>query len=274
MKRTLVLGGGGVTGVAWELGILEGLRREGIHLGTADSVIGTSAGSVVGTRITTGPLEAAYSDQLRPADGELVAKLSPTTLIKLGVMLARPGDQASKWKRVGKAARTAHPESPDARRAVIRSRIGDPEWPDRDLRITAIDVDRGELVVFDRTSGVSVLDAVSASCAVPLVWPPVSINGTTYIDGGARSGTNADLALGAEAVIVLAPTTVALSRDQAISRQLERTGAARTYVISPDPTAVEQMGTNALDPAYRQASARTGLRQGALLADEVTAVWR
>ncbi len=273
MKRALVLGGGGVTGVAWELGLLEGLRRAGVDLTDADIVIGTSAGSVVGTRITTGPLEAAYADQLRPADGELVAKLGATTLIKLGVMLARPGDQATKWKRLGKAALAAHPESADARRAVIRSRIGEPAWPDRDLRVTAVDVDRGEFVVFDRTSGVSVLDAVSASCAVPLVWPPVSIDGTTYVDGGARSGTNADIAVGADTVVVLAPTTIALSREQAISRQLERTGATRTHVVSPDQEATEAMGSNALDPAYRQASAATGLRQGALVAAEVARIW-
>ncbi|MCW2858173.1 MAG: patatin-like phospholipase family protein [Marmoricola sp.] len=274
MTRTLVLGGGGVTGVAWELGVLEGLRCAGIDLGDADTIIGTSAGSVVGTRITTGSLETAYADQLLPATGELAAELSPTTLIKLGVMLARSGDQSSTWKRVGAAALTAHPESSDARRDVIRSRIGDPDWPDRDLRITAIDVDRGEFVVFDRTSDVALLDAVAASCAVPLVWPPVSINGTTYIDGGARSGANADLARGADVVVVLAPMTVALSPEHEISRQLERTGARRTLAISPDPTAVEDMGTNALDPARRQESARTGLRQGALLADDVAAVWR
>ncbi len=273
VKRALVLGGGGVTGVAWELGILEGLHRAGVDLTTADIVIGTSAGSVVGTRITTGPLDAAYADQLRPADGELAARLGATTLIKLGVMLARPGDQATKWKRLGKAALAAHPESAEARRSVIRFRIGEPAWPDRDLRVTAVDTDRGEFVVFDRNSGVSVLDAVSASCAVPLVWPPVTINGTTYVDGGARSGTNADLAVGAGTVIGLAPTTIALSREQAISRQLERTGASRTHVVSPDAEAVEAMGSNALDPAFRKASAETGLRQGTLIADEVRAVW-
>jgi NTE family protein len=102
----------------------------------------------------------------------------------------------------------------------------------------------------------------------------VSINGTTYIDGGARSGANADLARGADVVVVLAPMTVALSPEHEISHQLERTGAGRTLAISPDPTAVEDMGTNALDPARRQESARTGLRQGALLADDVAAVWR
>ncbi|WP_246004051.1 patatin-like phospholipase family protein [Nocardioides marmoriginsengisoli] len=271
--RALVLGGGGVTGVAWELGVLEGLRRSGVDLTAADLVIGTSAGSVVGTRITTGPLDAAYDDQLRPADGELAAKLGPTTLLKLGVMLARRGEQSAKWRKVGKAALAAHPEPADARLAVIRSRIGEPEWPERDLRITAVDVDRGEFTVFDRTSGVSVLDAVAASCAVPLVWPPVRIGGTTYVDGGARSATNADLAEGADTVVVLAPTTLAVSRDQSVARQLERTGASRTHVISPDAIAGKAMGTNALDPSRRRASAETGLRQGTLIAEELAPIW-
>ncbi len=273
MKRALVLGGGGVTGVAWELGILEGLHRAGVDLTTAETVIGTSAGSVVGVRITTGDLDAAYDDQLRPADGELIAKLGPTTLLKLGMMLARRGEQAAKWQKLGKAALAAHPGSADARLEVIRSRIGEPGWPDRDLRITAVDVDRGEFTVFDKASGVSVLDAVAASCAVPLVWPPVRINGTTYVDGGARSATNADLAEGADTVIVLAPTSLALSREHTVARQLERTGATRTHVVSPDATAGKDMGTNALDPARRQASAQTGLRQGALIAAELAAIW-
>ena len=272
-SRALVLGGGGVTGVAWELGILEGLRRSGVDLTVADTVIGTSAGSVVGTRITTGDLAEAYADQLRPADGELPAKLGATTLLRLGVMLARRGETSTKWQRVGRAALVAHPEPADARRAVIRSRIGEPAWPERDLRITAVDVDAGEFVVFDASSGVTMLDAVAASCAVPLVWPPVRIGTTTYVDGGIRSVANADLAVGSAVVVVLAPQTQALSREHTIARQLERTGAARTVVISPDGTAAKAMGTNALDPAHRRASAETGLRQGAQVAAEVAAIW-
>ncbi|MCZ4498312.1 MAG: patatin-like phospholipase family protein [Marmoricola sp.] len=272
MTRALVLGGGGVTGVAWELGILEGLRRAGTDLSSADTVIGTSAGSVVGTRITTGAVADAYADQMRPADGELVAKIGPTTLIRLGLLLARRGEQRAKWQRVGRAALAAHPESADARRAVIRSRIGEPAWPDRDLRITAIDVDLGELVVFDSTSGVSLVDAVAASCAVPLVWPPVVVDGTTYVDGGVRSVANVDL-VRADTVVVIAPSTQALSREHTIARQLERTGATRSHVISPDALAGKEMGNNVLDPAYREASAATGLRQGAAIADEVAAIW-
>lgn len=273
MTRALVLGGGGVTGVAWEYGVLEGLRRAGVDLTGADTVLGTSAGAAVGARITTGSLEAAYDEQLRPPVGEVAAHLGPTTMLRLGIMLARPGEQAAKWRKVGKAALAAHPPDSLDRREVIRSRIGEPAWPDRDLRITAVDVDAGELAVFDRSSGVSVVDAVTASCAVPLVWPPVLIDGTTYVDGGVRSPANADLVTGAERVVVLAPQTQAASREQLLGRQLARTGAAHTIVVTPDHDAAHAIGHNSLDPSRREGAARAGLRQGASIAAEVGAVW-
>ncbi|MCW2786429.1 MAG: patatin-like phospholipase family protein [Marmoricola sp.] len=273
MTRTLVLGGGGVTGVAWELGVLEGLRRAGVDLSDADVVIGTSAGSVVGTRLRLGPIDVAYDEQTLPATGELTPAIGRTTMIRLGIMLARRGEPAAKLRKVGKAALKAHPESADARRDVMRSRIGEPEWPAADLRITAIDIGTGELVVFDRSSGVSLLDAVTASCAVPLVWPPVVIGSTTYIDGGVRSPANADLATGAERIVVLAPLTRAMSREHAISVQLERTGASASIVVAPDAEAEVIMGDNSLDPEMRPASAVTGLRQGALAAEAVAAAW-
>ena len=53
-------------------------------------------------------------------------------------------------------------------------------------------------MVFDAASDVRLLDAVGASCAVPGIWPPVTINGRRYIDGGIRSAANADLAAGCD----------------------------------------------------------------------------
>ncbi len=76
------------------------------------------------------------------------------------------------------------------------------------------------MVVFNRESGISLLDAVAASCAVPLVWPAATINGKRYIDGGVRSSANADLATGCGRVVVLAPILASLRRSGRISRQL------------------------------------------------------
>lgn len=274
MVKALVLGGGGVTGVAWELGVVEGLRRSGVDLAGADTVIGTSAGSVVGTRLRLGTAEAGYDEQLADTTGEIAAKLGARTLVRLAVMMARRTDEETKFLKIGKAARAAKVSATVAERlAVIRARVGDPAWPDTDLRITAIDIDRGRFEVFDRTSGVSLLEAVAASCAVPLVWPPMPVGGTTYVDGGARSPVNADQAVGADTVLVIAPMPDALTKEHHLDQQLARTGARASTVVRPDKEATEAMGSNSLDPTRRRPSAEAGLRQGLAVADQVRAVW-
>jgi NTE family protein len=54
--RALVLGAGGNAAIAWEVGVLAGLLDVGIDVRTADVVIGTSAGSVVGAPQRRRPL--------------------------------------------------------------------------------------------------------------------------------------------------------------------------------------------------------------------------
>lgn len=273
MQRTLVLGGGGVTGIAWELGVLEGLRREGVDLGDADVVIGTSAGAVAGALMRTAGIEAGYRTQTEEPVDEIPARLSPLTLLRLGGMLARRGDPATIWRRVGEAASAAQPGDGAERLRVIRRRIGEADWPRETLRITAVDVDDGEFVVFDADSGVSLVDAVAASCAIPLIWPPIRIGRRRHVDGGIRSPANVDLAEGADRVVVLAPTTQAVRREHRIARQLERVGADRRIAISPDPDADRAIGKNPLDPARRVEAAAAGLAQGRRIAAAVAEVW-
>src|SRR5262249_4869400 len=108
-------------------------------------------------------------------------------------------------QQMGKVARRAETVDEATRRAVIAGRLPSHEWPERDLKVTAVDVETGEFVVFDRHSGVGLVDAVAASCAVPAAWPPVTINGRRFMDGGLRSPSNVDLAAEAARVVVLAP---------------------------------------------------------------------
>ena len=73
-RTALVLGGGGITGIAWEIGVLAGLAEAGVDLSGADLVVGTSAGSVVGAQVTCGAaLETLYERQLEPPTQEKVA---------------------------------------------------------------------------------------------------------------------------------------------------------------------------------------------------------
>src|SRR6202171_5167425 len=78
--RALVLGGGGVTGIAWEIGVLSGLLSAGVDLRKADVVIGTSAGAYVGARYASGyDVEQLLAEQLETNDAEVAAAASEAT---------------------------------------------------------------------------------------------------------------------------------------------------------------------------------------------------
>ncbi len=269
----LVLGGGGITGIAWMLGILKGLRDRGVDLTTSDTVIGTSAGSVVGAQVTSGhDLDDLYDGQLRPPDGEIGADMGLGVVLRMLAPAVVPGSPRAKRRRVGHAALRAHPPGAEERIAVIRSRIEVDRWPDRDLRVTAVDAETGRFVVWDRGSGVDIVHAVASSCAVPVVWPAVEINGTPYIDGGMRTPANADLAHFADRVVVLAPLPRGVNPQGDVRRQMSRLPRERALVI-PDSEANRTFGRNVLDPAKRADAARTGLRQSAEVIDRLAALW-
>lgn len=270
----LVLGGGGLTGIAWELGILHGLAEAGIDLTEADTIVGTSAGSVVGAQLGGGlSLADLYASQLEPPDAELGGRLSRIAALKLVPPYLLPGTGREKLARVGRVATAAHQPGSIDREGVIRSRLPVHDWPDRDLRITAVDTESGEFTVFTRESGVDLVAAVAASCAVPTVWPPVEIGGRTYMDGGMRSTANVDVADGAERVVVLAPLPRSVSKKTSIQAQLERVGPRAWSVVTPDSEALSAFGRNLLDPAKRRVAAEAGLRQSRDLVDQVRGVW-
>jgi NTE family protein len=273
--RALVLGGGGVTGVAWELGILAGLADAGFDPAAADLYVGTSAGSVVAAQVTSGiPIEELYQRQLAPPDGEISARIGAALFAKAGWAMLRARQGEAFRKRIGAVALKARTLTEAERREVIAGRLGGLAWPDQRLLITACDAYTGAFKVFDADSGVSLVDAVGASCAVPGVWPPVTIGDTRYIDGGMRSPTNADLAEGSERVVVIAPVTFGggpVGRLANEARLLGRT--AKVVTVAPDKPARAAIGRNVLDPAFRAASARAGREQAARVADEVMRTW-
>jgi NTE family protein len=270
-----VLGGGGITGIAWELGMLAGLADAGIDLTTADVVIGTSAGSFVGAQVRAGvPLEELYTAQLRPPNGRAPERISRTILLKLAVPYLLPREERTARARVGRLALAAPTVPEEERRQVIAAGLPTRSWPDRTLLLTAVDADTGDAVAFSGPDQAPLVDAVAASCAVPLVWPPMTVNGRRYMDGGVRSPVNADLAAGCDRVVVVAPVTIATRRAGRIHRQLAGLGpGVRSVLISPDDTARAAIGRNVLDDARRADSARAGRAQAARVADAVAAVW-
>ncbi|MFC5802842.1 patatin-like phospholipase family protein [Streptomyces formicae] len=277
-RTALVLGGGGLAGIGWEIGVLHGLARAGADPTGADLIVGTSAGSVVGVQLTSGrlPLPELYERQLADPEGEVPAGMGPGVLARYLWGVVRARDTQAYGARMGRLALSTPTEPEEVRRAVFAERLLALEWPRaRRLVVTAVDALTGEFRAFDRESGVELIDAVGASCAVPGVWPPVTIDGRRFIDGGVRSSTNADLALGYGTVVVVAPIAVGggpvLSARTLVSR-LTASGS-RVVLITPDRGARRAFGRNVLDPSRRAPSARAGLAQAPAHASQVRAIW-
>jgi NTE family protein len=278
--RALVLSGGGLAGIAWETGVLLGLRDGSGGAADpatdADVVVGTSAGSTVAAQLHGASLDDLYAAQRADAHAEIPVEFDLDAL--LATMSAaydggrRPLPEA--LRQLGEFALAA-PTVPEAtRRAVIEARLPDHEWPARRVLVTAVAVD-GTFVAFDRQSGASLVDAVAASCAVPGIWPPVTIGGTRYVDGGMRSSTNADLAAECSHALALVTSPDALTRGPlgGVERELAGLAPARTHVVVADRDSLAAFGRNPLDPAVRRASAEAGYAQGRAAAAEVAAFW-
>ena len=120
-RSALVLGGGGITGAAWEIGMLAGLVEAGVDLRSADMVIGTSAGANVGAQILSGvPIEELYARQLKEPAGEIPVRLGIFTLLRFGAMLVWPGDERKNRARLGRAALRARTMTEATRRLERR----------------------------------------------------------------------------------------------------------------------------------------------------------
>lgn len=265
MTTALILAGGGLTGIAWELGVLLALRENGIDVARdADIIVGTSAGSVVGTQLSQGrDLAELFQRQLEPDNNEISPHIDIEVLTRVYSNMRGGGTQTDEQRQsIGTIALNASTVDWPTRRAVIQGRVGTDEWPMRNLIVTTIEAHSGEFVTWTRDSGVGLIDAVASSCAVAGVWPCVPINGHMYYDGGFRNAANASLANGYDDVWVLAP----LSGDAspAVEKEIDELRAAGSKVryITSDDEAKAAMGINSLDPRARGAAAEQGLRQG------------
>ena len=281
-SRALVLSGGGLACVGWEIGLLSGLATHGVDVRQADLILGTSAGSIVGTLLRLGTaFEELYERQLAPVpDGTPGVKFEATTMMTaLGKAFAGATGQQDARARVGALALQTSAGSADLRRAMIGGHLGGGElhdWPPGGLAVTAVDTADGALRTFTAESGVPLLDAVCASCAVPTVWSPVPIEGHQYMDGGMRSPTNADLATGYAKVLVLAlvegipgsPMGPTLTEEVATLRE-----AADVHVVLATEEVLRAFGTNPLSPTTRRPAALAGRAQADTVWQGVADFW-
>lgn len=287
-RTALVLGGGGSAGNAWLIGIVAGLSEAGLDVTAADLIIGTSAGSTAAAQLTAiAPSELLAATLASPPSA---ARSHPSTarptlnldrLARTRAVITASTDIADMRRRMGATLEADAASSAAAQtrwRKTVAARLPRPDWPRQRIHITAVDARTGEPVVFDRGSGVELVDAVAASCAGGLAY---GIRGHRYIDGGYRANAdNADLASGYERVLVLSPLSGRSLTPGAwgthLSSQLAtlRAGGSRVEAVFPNSASRAAFGPNLMDPSTRQPIARAGYEQGKAIADRLAGLWR
>jgi NTE family protein len=291
-ERALVLGGGGSAGNAWLIGVIAGLFDAGLGVTKADLIIGTSAGSTAAAQVTGASPAQLLADILstappqRPADGGsdaggVAAGSVSDQMRRTSEIIAAAADPADMRRRLGAAAletdATWLASGQTRWRATVASRLPIQHWPQQAVHITAVDAQTGEPVVFDRDSGVDLVDAVAASCASRSAY---GIGDRRYIDGGyRRSSENADLASGYRRVLVLSPLGGKSRAPQEwgmhLAAQVDelRAGGSEVEFVLPDGNSLTAFGGNMMDLSARGPAARAGHDQGAALAGRLAEFW-
>lgn len=288
VRSAVVFGGGGPVGIAWEAGLVEGLAAHGVPLRRADTVIGTSAGSVVGATLTLGgdPGELVPllgTTPASPPDGARDLLTVQTAIAQATAGAAGPEAALAAIGRIALEARTV--DEGTFTGSGVFALLGSSPWPEA-FRCTAIDTATGRRHVWDRSHGVDLGRAVAASCAVPTVFPPVTIGGGRFMDGGMTTPLNADAAAGHDVVLVVScfplhlPEAVrdqpfgASARRQLADIEALRRGGAEVLVVEPDEEflTLSGWGAHVMDHTRAAEAHRLGLRRGALEADRLAAL--
>jgi len=288
-RRALVLAGGGAAGNAWELGLIAGLSDTNVDLVEADLIVGTSAGSTVAAQVTSGtrPADlyaAILAERPLPAGdarsprGRGPTGSGPSYLEWSNAIIASAEDAADMRRRMGAAALETPASDGSSQRwhDIVAARLPSHHWPQQSVLITAVDAGTGEPVVFDRHSGVDLVDAVAASTSA---MTPYRIGERRYLNGGYRRSENADLAAGHERVLVMSPfggrTRMPLEWGMDLATQVDelRAGGSRVETIFPNAGAGDVFDANALDPSTRLQAARGGYNQGRAMTEQLADFW-
>jgi NTE family protein len=288
--RALVLGGGGPVGIAWELGLAAGLEEGGVRIADADRIVGTSAGSFAGAALASGrPAEALVRAQVEQGRRDTEAPKSAPAAERpaapdlgplMRFMARRPADREPPPElraEIGAFALAAKTIPEDAFVRSFGSIAGpDEKWP-RGFACTAIDANDGSFHLWEESSGVPLGRAIASSCSVPGIFPPITIGGRRYIDGGMRSATNIDLVKGQERVLAIAVlSNMALEFMRAgIQREIDvlTAAGAKVELIVPNANCLEAFGNNLMDASRRADVALAGVVQGRAEAARIKPFW-
>ncbi|WP_372404119.1 patatin-like phospholipase family protein [Streptomyces luteireticuli] len=265
-STAVVLGGGGLAGIGWTTGVLAALEEQGVlRLGSVGAVIGTSAGAAVAAAVLqAGSAGAEFGRIVRKSlrNDELAPVPAPAEVLRDVLAVHHSEDSpAVKAGRFIQLSRQHSGTHPSLRRAAVAGRVMGDTWPSDRLQVTAVRAD-GSLAVFTSTSGVGLVDALTASCAVPGLWPVVSIGGEDYIDGGTFSLTHAELARAYGRVVVLRPVP---EFPQYLTEE-RREVLERAVLVEPSGRARAGFGPDSFDPDVRGVAAVLGYEDGLMAA--------
>ena len=265
-----MLAGGGLAGITWETGILRGIADESAATAKAlldsDVLVGTSAGSTVAAQLGSGlGLDALFDRQTTASSTELNpnAGFEEITELFLAAMSTPNGTKAERLRKIGAVALSTATVTEAVRRDVIAQRLPSHDWPDRVLRISAIDTATGELVTFDSNSGVGAgrrgrrqLRRARCLAAGDDRRPPLhGRRGGQHCQHGA--GQRLRCRGGAGAVGPIGPSPF----GGGAAEEIEAFGGSAFGVFADDES-IEAFGPNPLDPACRKPSALAGREQG------------
>ena len=292
MSRALVLGGGGPVGIGWESGLVVGLAERDVDLAAADAYYGTSAGAFVGAELALGADLATEFTPLLETYAALAAKETSSTSQRMesfmtalaaAVLSGAPPEELR--RSLGRLALDSAVPSEEEFLGFFAALEGR-EWPER-FACTAVDTATGAFVVWRQGSDAELKHAVASSCAVPLVYPPVTIGGRRFMDGGLRSVLNVDLATGHDRVLVISALILALPPgisnpifDPLIGRlgreiaTLQASGSA-VEMIEPNPEFLEisGWGTLLMDVDKAAEAYEAGIRQGLEESRRIAELW-
>lgn len=283
MSRAVVLGSGGATGGAWELGVLKGLGDAGIDLTRADLFVGSSVGAVLASQIQSGQsigdLYAARAGPPSPIPAPSAA--SPAGHERSVVDVQYFQDCLRLWEgaredvtvrlELGKRAlATPHPIPEEAQVAQMKRRLALDGWPSRLVKIAAVDVSDGTVRFFDESHGVPMEVAVAASCAQPGLQAPVSVGDRRYMDGGI-GGTNIDGAAGYQIVVAITAFPARLRTSQEID--VVRAAGGQVIHMAPDEESRRAMGRDLSDIRRARPAAEAGAHQAAEVAPALRNLW-
>ena len=286
-QRGLVLGGGGIYFVAWQIAYLRELKRLGVDLAGASIMVGTSAGSVVAALSAGGKLDRAARQfqalskvpalvsALAPAGG-----LSPSQQRALDVFTAARDDHPNTIRAIGFAALAADAVPPSKIRRSISLLMPGAKWPSESLHIATVDAYTGERLVVRSSSGVPVAHAAAASSSVPGIFGPQPIGDRRCMDGGVSgSGINSDVVAGARRVVILAlgagrpgPEPVMTIAPDSVQREREALEEQGATVLIKGP--VDFTLSQLMSPLSAGTALRQGTEQARLDAGELAELWQ